>query len=64
MKTENKQRLCLALHNAAEMIRGHAEVGLSPEDVAEKEESGVYEYAKACERAAKMITTLANKYRL
>jgi len=63
MTKENKKRLKVALDNAAEMIRGHVEVGLFPEDVNEKDQEGLMEYAKATERAFKMITTLANKYK-
>ena len=36
MTGENKTRLMVALDNAAEMIRGHVEVGLEPEDVSEE----------------------------
>ena len=63
MTPKNKERLMCALDNAAEMIRGHVEVGLEPEDVGEDDEVGLEEYAKATQRAFKMITTLANKYR-
>jgi hypothetical protein len=63
MKKENRKRLKCALDNAAEMIRGHSEVGLSPEDVSEVDEAGLREYVKATQRAFKMITTLANKYK-
>jgi len=64
MTQKNKERLALALDNAAEMIRGHVEVGLFPEDVNEEDEKGLAEYGKATERAFKMISTLANKYKL
>ena len=63
MTTRNKERLHLALQNAAELIRGSTEQGVEPEDVAEESEEGLYEYVKACERAFKMISTLAKKYR-
>ncbi len=62
MTPENKKRLKNALSTASELIRGHGEVGLSPEDVGEKDQKGLDEYIKATGRAAKMITTLANKY--
>ena len=62
MTNETKNRMNLALLNAAEFIRGHVEVGLDPEDVSEVDEKGLQEYAKASERAFKMITTLANRY--
>ena len=63
MTAENKRRLCDALDNASELIRSHGETGIAPEDVCEEDEAGLAEYIKATERAAKMITTLANKYR-
>jgi len=63
MTEQNKERLVLALENAAEMIRGHVETGLFPNDVAEEDEEGLREYDKAAERACKMITTLAKKYK-
>ncbi len=63
MTPKNKQRLALALDNAAEMIRGHVEVGLFPEDVSEEDENGLKEYAVACERAYERILTLSNKYK-
>lgn len=45
------------------MIRGHVEWGgIEPEDVDEEDEDGIQEYAKACERAEKLILTLANRY--
>lgn len=62
MTPENKIRLKRALNNAAEMIRSHAEVGLSPEEVGEVDYKGLQEYVKATQRAFKMITTLSNKY--
>lgn len=62
MTNKNKERLALALHNAAEFIGQHGEVGLSPEDVDEEDEEGLQEYIKACNRAHKLITTLAKRY--
>jgi hypothetical protein len=62
MKEKNKERLYNALTTAAEMIRGHVECGIFPEDVGEEDEQGLAEYQKACERAKKMILTLAKKY--
>ena len=62
MTNVNRDRLCLALNNAAEMIRGHAEVGISPSDVNEEDEKGLKEYVKSCERAAKCIERLSKKY--
>jgi hypothetical protein len=62
MTKNNKLRLKNALNNAAEMIHSHVEHGLEPKDVSEVDEKGLKEYAKTCERAFKMITTLANKY--
>ncbi len=44
MTNNNKKRLALALDNAAEMILGHVEVGLEPEDVSEKTEEGLDEF--------------------
>ena len=64
MKKETKERIKLALLNDAEMIRGHVEEGLSPEDVGEKSEKGLNEYTKACEKACKMIEKLADKYKI
>lgn len=64
MKTENKQRVILALRNASEMIRQHVEIGLSPDDVNEEDEAGLREYEKACERASKLIESLAKKIKL
>lgn len=63
MTKKNKERLALALENAAALIDGHVEVGLFPDDVAEQDEDGLMEYGKACERAHNMILTLAKKYR-
>ena len=63
MTPKNKERLALALDNAAEMIKGHVEGGLFPEDVGEENHKGLQEYTKACNRAFKMITTLANRYK-
>jgi hypothetical protein len=63
MTKETKERTRLALLNAAEMIRSHVEWGgIYPEDVDEENEDGLIEYAKACERAEKLILTLANRY--
>ena len=62
MTQENKERLKSALENAAEMIRGHAENGLFPQDVGEISEKGLNEYVKACNRAYKQILNLAKKY--
>lgn len=63
MKKETRDRTRLALLNAAEMIRGHVEWGgIFAEDIGEVDEDGVQEYAKACERASKLIETLANRY--
>lgn len=62
MTDRNKERLNLALLNAATFISNHGEVGLNPEDINEDDEKGMMEYAKACERASKLITTLAKKY--
>lgn len=62
MTAKNKERLNLALLNAAELIRSQTEVGINPEDVNEKDEKGLEEYGKSCERASKMIETLARKY--
>lgn len=65
MTEKTKERTQLALLNAAEMIRGHVEWGgIFPEDVNEEDEDGIQEYAKACERAAKMIETIAKKYKI
>ncbi len=63
MTPENREKLALALDNAAEMIRGHVETGLFPEDVNEKDEEGLEGYAKACDRASKLILTLSKKYK-
>lgn len=62
MNEINKERTRLALLNASEMIRGHVECGMFPEDVCEKDEKGLKEYEKACTRAAKMIEKLSNRY--
>ena len=62
MRNETKQRLILALLNASEMIRSHAEIGLYPEDVNEEDDKGLYEHVKACEKASKMIKKIADKY--
>lgn len=64
MTIKNKERLHLALLNAAELIKSHSEVGLEPDDVSESDEDGLEEYGKACNRAAKLIMTLAKKYKL
>lgn len=61
MKVENRKRLNMALLNAAEMIRGHVEVGLFPEDVSESNQEGLEEYRKATIKASKMIETLAKE---
>ncbi len=63
MTVRNKERLHLALLNAAELIRGSTEQGVDPEEVGEKSEAGLVEYEKAINRAFKMISTLAEKYR-
>ena len=62
MTDKNKERLYQTLSTAAEMIRGHVEGGIFPEDVNEKDQKGLIEYDKAAQRAYKMITTLAIKY--
>lgn len=62
MTGQSKQRLNLALLNAAEFIRSHVETGLQPEDVGEDDEKGLSEYHKACQKAADKITKLADKY--
>lgn len=64
MTDKTKERMMLALWNASEMIRGHVEVGLEPEDVNEEDENGLSEYHKATLRAAKMISKLAERYRV
>jgi predicted transcriptional regulator YheO len=63
MNAKAKERMRTAAENAAEMIRGHAEVGLQPEDVNELDEKGLMEYNKACERVAKYLNKLAEKYK-
>jgi len=63
MTRKNRERLALALDNAAEMIRGQVEVGLEPSDVGESDNNGLREYSKATDRAYKLIITLANKYK-
>lgn len=62
MTKENKDRLNLALLNAAELIRSHCETDLEPDEVNEESENGLEAYKKACEKASKMIRTLARKY--
>ena len=62
MTDKNKQRMRLAILNAAEFIRGHVECGLSPEDVNEDDEKGLEEYHKACLRVEKILNTIHNKY--
>ena len=62
MTDKNKKRLNLALLNAAEMIRGHVEIGIEPEEIDELDDNGLAEYQKACFRAFKLIETLAKKY--
>lgn len=62
MTQENKRRLNLALLNASELIRGHCETGIAPDEVCEETEEGLKEYIRACERASKLIYTLAKKY--
>ena len=64
MTDKNKLRLNLALMNASEIIRGHVEVGIDPEDLGKLDESGLEEYSKACERACKLIEKLAKKYNI
>lgn len=54
--------MTLAALNAAEMIRGHVEVGLNPEDVDEDNEQGLEEYKKACIRISKHLEKIAMKY--
>lgn len=63
MTKETKRRMYTAAMNAAEMIRGHVEVGLDAEDVGELDDDGVFEYGRSCERIANQIETLANKYK-
>jgi len=62
MTGETKRRMNLAALNAAEMMRGHAEVGFIPNDIGELDEYGVIEYGRACERIALQIDKLAKKY--
>lgn len=54
--------MTLAALNAAEMIRGHVEAGLNPEDVDEDNEQGLEEYKKACIRISKHLEKIAMKY--
>ena len=61
MTDKTKQRIKLAYLNASEMIRGHVEIGLFPDDVDEDDEKGLQEYKKACERVAKKLEKLAQK---
>lgn len=63
MTKQSYERNYLAALNAAEMIRGHVEVGISPEDVCETDKQGLREYHKACKRVASKLETLANKYK-
>ena len=63
MTEETKRRMRAAYTNAAEMIRGHAEVGLEPEDVNEINEEGLVKYSKACDKVAKKLDKLAEKYK-
>lgn len=63
MTEKYKKRMFLAATNAAEMIRGHAESGLEPEDINEVDENGITEYVKACTRIAQQIEKLAKKYK-
>jgi hypothetical protein len=63
MTQKTKERMICALENAATMIEGHVEVGLNPEDINEVDKIGMYEYEKACRKAAKLIMRIANKYK-
>lgn len=62
MKAETKRRINLALLNAAEFIRQHGEIGLSPEDVGEVDEKGLELYSKACDKAFVIIEKIAERY--
>lgn len=64
MTKENKKRLRLAALNASEFIRSHVESGLSPEDVSEKDEKGLMQYRKACEKIADKLNRIADKYKV
>lgn len=63
MTKRNRERLYDALTTAAELISSHTGNGLEFDDVGEEDEKGLMEYTKATERAAKLITTLSEKYR-
>lgn len=63
MKEKTKERMRLAILNAAEMIRGHVEIGLFPEDINENDEEGLKEYGKACIRVSRILDKLSNRYK-
>ena len=54
----------LACINASELIRGHVESGLYPEDVNELDEKGLEEYSIACARIAKKLDKISLKYKI
>ena len=63
MKLKNKERTYNALTTAAQMIEDHLQGGCNPEDVGELDEEGLTEVKAANERAAKLIMTLAKRYK-
>lgn len=62
MTNKTLERMALAAANAAEMIRQHVEVGLTPDDVDEDDDDGLMQYSKACEKIAKHLKKLSNMY--
>lgn len=62
MTKKNRQRTFRALTNAAELIRGTIEGGVSPDEIGEEDEKGLEEFRKATDRAYRLIMTLAKKY--
>ncbi len=63
MTQKNKERTYRALTTASSFIQTFLETGCDPEGCGEESEEGLEEYGKACERAAKLILTLAKKYK-
>ncbi len=63
MKIETKKRTYNALTTAAQMIEDYLQGGADPEDVGEIDEKGLREVQAANLRAAKLIMTLAKRYK-
>ena len=63
MTDRNRERTYAALTNAAELIRGTVEGGVSPDEIGEDDEAGLQEFRKAADRAYRLIMNLAKRYK-